>query len=208
VRWIDLLDLFISTFSFFVGWKLSVQNRYKLIHILSLLIVNSLVQFTIPRFYAGNQVKTELNVELEIDALATSVSNMDMPLRNKIILIDFWFTACGNCYKGMPALDELSRSFTDTNLVVLALNTGDDDFDTYQVGAARIAAKGYDFSVAYDQGRYFKAFPELANYPSQAIFDPNGRLRYYSTGYYPDSERLRIRRLRAVLTDLLEEYSR
>jgi cytochrome c biogenesis protein CcmG/thiol:disulfide interchange protein DsbE len=62
------------------------------------------------------------NFELQnLDGQSISLSN----LKGNPVLVNFWATWCGPCVSEMPYIQEINEDWSDTGLVVLAINIGD-----------------------------------------------------------------------------------
>lgn len=73
----------------------------------------------------GNEIKKPVmapNFELEsIDGSIIKLSD----LREKNVILNFWYTGCGFCVMEMPDLQKLQDTYKDENLLILAINVGE-----------------------------------------------------------------------------------
>ena len=97
-------------------------------------------------------------------------------LKGKIVLVNFWSTACPACIKEMQDLDLIHTHYQSQGLVILSI-TGDNGFRANQY----LASKGYHPQViADDGGKVGKMFhvdelhPE--GLPRTFVFDRDGKL--------------------------------
>lgn len=68
--------------------------------------------------------------------------------KDKILVLDFWNTSCGVCFRKFPLLDSVSKVYkSDTNIVFYAVNIPLDG-DTEGLAFEMIRKKGYSFNVA------------------------------------------------------------
>lgn len=101
--------------------------------------------------------------------------------QDKLVLLDFWYLACGNCLLAMPHLSKLAEKYQSQGLQVYGLNPYDDP------GKKReIAQKFLDkFQVKYPQVFVSKTVPEqyqIKVYPSMYLIK-NGKVVYAHLGY-------------------------
>ncbi len=101
--------------------------------------------------------------------------------QNKLLLLDFWYLACGNCLLAMPHLSTLSEKYQAQGLMVYGLNPYDDPAKKREV-----AQKFLDkFKVKYAQLFVSKTVPaqyQIKIYPSMYLVK-NGQVVYTHIGY-------------------------
>lgn len=101
--------------------------------------------------------------------------------QNKLILLDFWYLACGNCLLAMPHLSTLAEKYQTQGLAVYGLNPYDDPLKK-----ATIAQKFLDkFKVTYPQvfvDKTLTAQYQIKIYPSMYLIK-NGQVVYTHLGY-------------------------
>lgn len=94
---------------------------------------------------AGDSLMGRAAPGFVLDALdAGRISLAD--LRGKRVVVHFWATWCGACIKEMPELDRAQREIVNPEIVVLAVNVGEDR----KTVAKHAAERGYGFRVALD----------------------------------------------------------
>jgi thiol-disulfide isomerase/thioredoxin len=121
----------------------------------------------------------------------------------KILVIDFWFTACGNCYKGFESFESLRKNFEpNKNIAFIAVNNADKNFAQYTVGVNRIHQMGYEFDTVLDT---FNVFDQFKQYPAQIIIAPNGAVKYSSTGYNIDTKDVKTKDMKSIIIELLKQ---
>ncbi len=95
-------------------------------------------------------------------------------LRGKVVLINFWATWCPPCKTEMPALQAAYQAYRDQGLVVLAVNTTDQD----EAGAARQFAQsaGLTFPLLADvKGEAFRQY-QVQALPTSFFVDRQGKI--------------------------------
>jgi cytochrome c biogenesis protein CcmG/thiol:disulfide interchange protein DsbE len=115
----------------------------------------------------------------------------------KVIYVDFWASWCGPCRLSLPALDQISKDFDETDFRVVAISVDYvsedalDFLDRYPV----------DYPVAIDTtGDLGRAFA-VAGMPSGYLIDRAGRIREIHVGFRKGDEAL----LKKSIAALLEE---
>jgi thiol-disulfide isomerase/thioredoxin len=79
----------------------------------------------------------------------------------KTLVIDFWFTACGNCYKGFESFESLRKNFEpNKNIAFIAVNNADENYTQYTIGVNRIHQMGYEFDTVLDTSNVFDQFKQ------------------------------------------------
>ena len=95
-------------------------------------------------------------------------------LRGKVVLINFWATWCPPCKTEMPAIQAAYQAYRDQGLVVLAVNTTDQD----EADAARQFAQsaGLTFPLLADvNGDAFRRY-QVQALPTSFFVDRQGKI--------------------------------
>jgi len=94
-------------------------------------------------------------------------------LRGKMVLLNFWFPACGPCRAEFPYLEQVARKFADRGLVVLAANI-------HPAEAAEVEPflrnTGYPFIGLQTNPEWAKETYGVTGTPRNFLIDPEGRI--------------------------------
>jgi peroxiredoxin len=108
----------------------------------------------------------------DIDGKSHSVA----ALKGKIVVLNFWFTACGSCIQEMPELNKLQQQYADKNVVFLALALDD---------AERVRAflKTHDFHYTLlTDAKTVHADYNITMCPISMVIDKSGVIRFVEVG--------------------------
>jgi peroxiredoxin len=97
-------------------------------------------------------------------------------LKGKIVVLNFWFTACGSCIQEMPELNQLQQQYVDKNVVFLALGLDD---------AAKIRAflKTHDFHYTLlTNAKAVHVDYNVTMCPISMVIDKTGIIRLVEVG--------------------------
>jgi len=107
----------------------------------------------------------------------------------QIIILDFWFTNCGYCFKGFPELQELYDQYKgDPKVTVVAVHDGTGGMKEAVKGISRVRSLGYTFPVLIDSTRWFTTENIIRGCPTQLLANQSGAIKYRLEGYQSDSQ--------------------
>ena len=100
--------------------------------------------------------------------------------KGKIVVLNFWFTACKPCIEEIPKLNEVYDQYKDNNNVVFASVTFNEP------GQVNKFLKKYPFQypVVADARDICDLFG-VTGYPTNIVIDKNGNYFYNFTGGFP-----------------------
>jgi len=99
--------------------------------------------------------------------------------RGKVVALDFWYRGCGWCMRAMPQIKALADQFRGRPVVILGMNTDQDDKD------ARFVVDKLQLNYLTLKAA---ALPEkygVQGFPTFLIIDQQGILRARHVGYSP-----------------------
>jgi thiol-disulfide isomerase/thioredoxin len=104
-------------------------------------------------------------------------------LRGKVVLVDFWTFACGNCVNTLPAVKSWHQQYADKGLVVIGVHTPEFPFeqDTNNVKRA-IERFGITYPVAQDNRYATWAAYGNQYWPAFYLIDKHGQVAYTHVG--------------------------
>ncbi|RZT29035.1 thioredoxin family protein [Cupriavidus agavae] len=112
-------------------------------------------------------------------------------LKGKVVLVDFWTYACGNCVNTLPYVTKWYDKYKDQGLVVVGVHTPEFPFEksTANVQAA-LKEYGIRYPVAQDNNYATWSAYHNQYWPALYLVDANGRIVYqhYGEGSYGDTE--------------------
>ena len=108
-------------------------------------------------------------------------------LKGKVVLLDFWGTWCPPCVESLPGLRELHKKFAKEDSFVMISISSDGDEDKWKdfiVKEKMVWAQYLDRDLKVQ-----RAF-RIDRFPTYILLDPDGVIRYRSTGLSIDKEAL------------------
>ena len=112
-------------------------------------------------------------------------------LRGKVVLVDFWTFACGNCINTLPAVKSWHQKYKDKGLVVIGVHTPEFPFEHETVNVQRaIERLGITYPVAQDNRYATWAAYGNQYWPAFYLIDKHGRVAYthFGEGDYAQTE--------------------
>jgi peroxiredoxin len=160
------------------------------------------VEVTLGRFPPGGEMLRLDKVGVRAPGFGRLVAvegkvpaNID-DLRGKVVMIDFWMTACAACRFTAPRLSALQAKLGAQGLVVIGIT--DDPVDE----AARAAASyGMQFAVGTDESFATQRAFGVTAFPTMFVVDRRGVVRDVMVGFDPRH----AREMEALIEKLLAE---
>jgi thiol-disulfide isomerase/thioredoxin len=103
-------------------------------------------------------------------------------LAGRVVLIEFWTFACGNCIRTLPFLEQMHTKY-GPDLTVMGIHTPEFSFERQASNVAEaIGLRRLTFPVGLDND--FNAWNAYDNHywPTQYLIDRSGRIRYTHIG--------------------------
>lgn len=180
------------------------KYKYWFIPILSIILFSFVSFFLFPNYFIYYQ-----NHDAEKNILYTNVKlvnkkNEEITLdQNKIIVLDFWSTSCGICFKKFPDLQKTYDKFkVNKKVEIISVNVPIEK-DKFQKTSKILDSIGYTFSKLYaksfkevEDNLKFNTFPHL-------IIIKEGRIRY--DGYLVTNDESKLYNIDDEIEKLLNE---
>ena len=119
-------------------------------------------------------------------------------LRGKAVVVNLWASWCPPCRAEMPAIQKVYQDYKDLGLVVLGVNTTNQDNEAD--AAAFVREYGLTFPIPLDRDGSVSVRYELRGLPTTFFIDRKGIIRSVVVGG-PMSEAV----IRSKVEDLLKE---
>jgi thiol-disulfide isomerase/thioredoxin len=104
-------------------------------------------------------------------------------LKGKVVLVNFWTFACGDCVGALPTIKSWAQNYKDDGLVVVGVHSPEFAFEKKRASLEQAVTRyGVDYPVAIDNDfSIWKAF-ENVYWPEQYVIDAEGVVRYHHLG--------------------------
>lgn len=98
--------------------------------------------------------------------------------RGKWVFLHFWASWCGPCREEMPALQRMHEQFKDDQLVMVLVNTAEDEDTIFSF----LAEIGMDMSSLMDRDGLVTEKYKPRGLPTTILIDPKGNVQYQAIG--------------------------
>ena len=119
-----------------------------------------------------------------------------------MVVVNFWATWCPPCRREMPSLERLDRATADEEVVVLAVNVGEDRDAVAAFVATLDPPPG--FPILLDEHLVTSGPWRVQGLPTTVVVAPDGRIAYRAIGGrefdHPDLVRVLLELHRAAQT--------
>ena len=95
------------------------------------------------------------------------------------LLLDFWFSSCEPCLKGLPKINSLANNFPSSRLQVVGINCF--DLASYPYISSKLRAKGIKIELLYGQRKLVDSL-KMNSFPTYLLISPNGKMQYLHGG--------------------------
>jgi peroxiredoxin len=127
-----------------------------------------------------------------LDARGKPVTLQSTLKGRKLVLVNFWFSACGVCREEFPHLEKLYRRFKPQGLEILAVNSVDDAATAQKYWRE----KKWSFPYARDTDQSAALAYKVEATPANFLVDESGSIIWKGVGSDPEG-------LRRVLEETL-----
>lgn len=168
--------------------ELNVLNK-KYIQTLLLTLISSTILFASGMSHAAGPPPLTHNLTVIKKpklAPALQLKNMDdelvnlKDLKGKVVVVNFWATWCPPCRREMSSLEQLHLATQDKNVVVLAVNVGE-DIDTVFPFMGMIDPAP-SFPILFDTDGAVMTKWKVRGLPTTYIVSPEGKIVYRAIG--------------------------
>jgi len=122
---------------------------------------------------------------------------LELPVKERIVVVDFFATWCGPCRESLPVLERLRARYGDRALFV---SISEDEGEDARKRVARFAeAIGLHGPIGLDPDRAVFQRLGVRKLPTTYIVDGTGTVRHINNGYGPGYEARMARWLDGVL---------
>lgn len=99
-------------------------------------------------------------------------------LKDKVVLLDFWYRGCFPCLKAIPDLIQLQEEFKD-NLVIIGINDRDIKEDVIDY----FDYKKVNYLSTYKTQNNISKNLKIKEFPTTILYDKKGNIIRVDTGY-------------------------
>jgi thiol-disulfide isomerase/thioredoxin/outer membrane lipoprotein-sorting protein len=111
----------------------------------------------------------------------------------KIIIVDFWYTHCPPCVRAMPYLSDLYKEYEEKGLIVLGLNSVDNQPRSMDGLNSFLSKRNLSYPVILTNPSVDIIY-KINGYPTMYIIDLDGNIAFVEMGF--DKERFEMLKAR------------
>jgi len=97
-------------------------------------------------------------------------------LKGKIVVLNFWFTACQPCIAEMPDLNELKKMYDPQKVVFLSIT-----FNDAKTVKEFLLKQKFDYEPLVDGGQVAKDYG-VSSFPTHLVIDATGKITFIKSG--------------------------
>jgi thiol-disulfide isomerase/thioredoxin len=119
--------------------------------------------------------------------------SLDEYIGKKIIIVDFWYTHCPPCVRAMPYLSDLYKEYEEKGLIVLGLNSVDNQPRSMDGLNSFLSKRNLSYPVILTNPSVDIIY-KINGYPTMYIIDLDGNIAFVEMGF--DKERFEMLKAR------------
>jgi carboxyl-terminal processing protease len=108
--------------------------------------------------------------------LDNSPANLSQ-LKGKVVVLNFWFTACAPCIKEVPELNDLVKKYEGKDVEFLSIT-----YDPKDVATEFVKKHNFKYKHIVDAQNIIDSFKVTA-YPTHIVIDRDGKIKFTQFGY-------------------------
>ncbi len=200
---VAILNFFLGFFLAFIYKKRKYLFYTSLILWFVLILYVGLVVFPQIEYKENNIIEKKPLIQYTLLGLKNDTLTSEQ-CKNKVVVMDFWTTTCGVCYRLFPKIQELSDHYKNNkDVIIIAVNDGKTDSISKFMKAKGVDK--YTFPFMYDISKTLNSFLQIKAYPLTCIIDKKGNIRYKHRGCGHDEVAVMVPNLIEQIDVLLAE---
>ncbi len=143
--------------------------------------------------YFKNYVQSESPTLLDTGIFAPIFSGTDFLIneiksltdyRGKIVILDFFYTACYACGLACPYLVEIQKEYEDKDVIILGIDSYDNENQKYQSRLKDYISKfSINYPILMTKMKEVDDIYHISGYPTLYVIDKNGIIRHVHEGF-------------------------
>ena len=115
----------------------------------------------------------------------------------QLYVIDFWFQTCQPCMRAIPYLMDLYKKYKDKGLLVIGVNSVDNNPDRYGYLKKFIEFKKITYPIIMTERKVDLSY-KVPGYPTVYVLDKDKHIIYHEVGFDPDKK---LREIDSIVTN-------
>lgn len=131
----------------------------------------------------GREIERKASLIKDVNFYDANLNNIELnKIKDKVIVLDFWTTSCGYCFREFPEFEKLALEYTKSEKICFyAVNIihKRDSIENVIKGAKKL---GYKFPFLFTTQTDVEFIQKLFNvylFPTVVILDKEGKIVYY-----------------------------
>ncbi len=101
-------------------------------------------------------------------------------LEGKVVVLNFWYIACGPCQREIPELNKLVEEYKDTSDIIFIAIALDEEEGILKF----IDSKPFKYTLI-PNGRRIAASLRVNRFPTHVVLNKEGYILFHTTGFFP-----------------------
>ncbi len=104
-------------------------------------------------------------------------------LQGKVVVLNFWFVACGPCLKEIPELNQMVEKYKNRNDVIFLAFALDKKEEILKM----ISKNPFNYHIIPDSKEFIQNNYKVSMYPTHLVLDKEGKVAFHTSGYSPNT---------------------